>query len=177
LPNRPIRLLYVGKLSRPKGADLLAPIMRELGNDFELRIASDSPPLWEADAFPNIRLLGWLREADLIRQYQQCDMLLLPSRSEGFSYAAAEAMACGKPVVASRATALPEIVAHEKSGLLCPVDDIASFSAACRTLAADTGQRIKMGNAARDVVVNQFSEAAAIGRYLDLIRRLVKIAP
>lgn len=172
--GHPFRLLYAGKLSSPKGADLLAPIMKELGNGFELLIASHSPLPRDADTVPNIRLLGWMAEAELIRQYQQCDALLLPSRSEGFSYAALEAMACGKPVVASNATALPELVIDNVNGILCQPGDIPSFSAACRVLADNAELCQVMGTAARSRVVKHFSESVVIGRYADLIQRLVR---
>jgi glycosyltransferase involved in cell wall biosynthesis len=172
--GHPFRLLYVGKLSRPKGADLLAPIMKELGDRFELLIASHSPLPQDAYAAPNIRLLGWMAEAELIRQYQQCDALLLPSLSEGFSYAALEAMACGKPVVASNATALPELVIDNVNGILCQPGDIPSFSTACRALADNAELCQAMGTASRGRAVKHFSESAVVGRYADLIHRLVR---
>lgn len=172
----PFRLLYVGKLSRPKGADMLEPIMRKLGEDFELLVAGNGSLPASTRAVSNIRLLGRVAEQNLIEHYQQCDALLLPSRSEGFSYAAIEAMACGKPVIATNTTALPEVIMNGVTGVLCPSDDAAAFADACRKLAADTTRREEMGIAARRIAEERFSEGAVIGRYISLIQRLANPA-
>jgi glycosyltransferase involved in cell wall biosynthesis len=168
---RPFRLLFVGKPSRSKGADLLAPIMQQLGQDFELRVAGRIDPAQSAHYPANIHVLGWLNEEQLIRAYQNCDGLLLPSRSEGFGYAALEAMACGKPVIGSNATALPEVVAHGVTGLLCTPGDITAFVAACRYLAHNPEEHRQMGEAARQRALEQFSETIAMTQYLELIDR------
>jgi glycosyltransferase involved in cell wall biosynthesis len=172
--TRPFRLLFVGKPSPSKGADLLTPIMRRLGPDFELRIAGRPHSARRADFPPNIRVLSWLNEDDLIREYQECDALLFPSRSEGFGYVALEAMACGKPVIASNVTALPEVINDGVAGILCPVDDVNAFAGACSRLAVDVELCIKMGNAARKWAIEQFSEPQVMGRYLTLIHRLLQ---
>lgn len=169
--GRPFQLLFVGKLSSSKGADLLPKIMRLLGRDFELRIAGR----WERTSCKlpdNIQMLGWLNEEDLIRAYQESDALLFPSRSEGFGYAAAEAMACGKPVIASNCTALPEVVSDCITGLLCPPNDVSAFANACRQLADSPLQRKEMAEAARQKAVEEFSENAVLPRYITLINRL-----
>jgi glycosyltransferase involved in cell wall biosynthesis len=169
--RRVFRLLFVGKLSPLKGADLLPKIMRLLGEDFELCIAGGLPGQF-GNMSDNVRLLGWLNEDELIRAYQESDALLFPSRSEGFGYAALEAMACGKPVIASDSTALPEVVSNGITGLLCNPGDAEAFADACRQLAASPRQRSEMAEAGRQKAVEKFSEAAVVPRYLALIDRL-----
>lgn len=166
------RLLYVGKLSRMKGVDLLPDIMEQLGDGFELRIAGRAQDRILGELPTNVRWLGWLDEEKLVRAYQECDALLAPSRSEGFGYSALEAMACGKPVIATNGTALQEVIEHGISGLLCPENDIAAFVDACRHLASDTQCTINMGQSARHRAVNYFTEAKTISRYISLIDSL-----
>lgn len=172
--NHPFRLLFVGKPTPSKGADLLAPIMRRLGPDFELRIAGRLNPTKNAGYPANINVLGWLNEEQLIRAYQECDALLFPSHSEGFGYVALEAMACGKPAITTHATALPEVVMNDVTGILCSPNDVNGFANACRRLAANPALCLKMGRAARLRAVAQFSEEKTITRYLELIQRLVR---
>jgi glycosyltransferase involved in cell wall biosynthesis len=171
--NKPFRLLFVGKQSRLKGADMLPAIMNQLGDDFHLSIAGTMRRTRGTVLPGNMSSLGWLNEAKLIRAYQECDALLFPSRSEGFGYTALEAMACGKPVIASNATALPEIVADGLTGVLCEAGDIEAFVNASRWLAADYLRSPAMGNAGRKRAVERFAESQSIEKYLRIIARLI----
>ncbi|HEY3327626.1 MAG TPA: glycosyltransferase family 4 protein [Novimethylophilus sp.] len=166
------RLLFVGKTTRLKGADLLAPIMRMLGPDFELRVTATEEECRLLNFPSNVYPVGRLSEDSLIRAYQECDSVLLPSRAEGFGYAALEAMACGKPVIASNNTALPEIVADGFTGILCNINDVEAFAVACRLL-ADDSRLLSMGSAGRKCAVQQFSWSTVAANYCTLIQRLV----
>jgi len=169
----PFELLFVGNLSRRKGADLLAPIMRELGGRFHLRFTTglrQSRPIpTEGNMIPMGRIT---EESLLVRAYQDCDAVLVPSRFEGFGLTALEAMACGKPVIASRSSSLPEIVEDGVTGILCPIGDVSAFAAACRKLAENPDLRNKYGQAAKRRAVELFSEDAIIPRYVALYGEL-----
>ena len=165
----PFRLLFLGNLSRRKGADLLWPIMKQLNTGFELHYTGDRRLKHERAT--NMKHLGHLNEAGVIEECQKCDALLFPSRLEGFGYAALEAMACGKPVIATNSSSLPEIVENNKCGILCKPDDIGEFVTACRTIAGSTDLRNKMGNAARARAIENFSEETIINQYLRLFER------
>lgn len=171
--GRSFRLLYVGNPSRRKGADLLAPIMRKLGTDFELHFTSGfKTENMDCDQFNMVRL-GKLSNEELVQAYKECDALIFPTRFEGFGYAALEAMACGKPVITSNNTALPEVVADGGTGILCDTGDVAAFADACRLLADDPALRLSMGEAGRRRAVEQFSESSVFEHYINLIERLV----
>lgn len=136
-PNTPFRLLYVGNWDRRKGVDLLAPIMQALGEGFELVYTADREGRHRRYPLPpNCRCLGRLSGESLVRAYQEADALLFPSRLEGLPLTAIEAMACGLPVIAARASSLPEVVEDGASGWLCDVDDVAGFAAVIRALAS-----------------------------------------
>lgn len=171
--ERPFRLLFVGNLSRRKGVDLLAPIMKELGPKFELRFTSG---LRQSNTIPmaqNMVPLGRLTEdTELVKAYQQCDALLFPSRFEGFGLAAVEAMACSKPVIAANTSSLPEVVSDGVTGILCPPDDILSFVAACKKLADNPETLRRLGQAARRRAVELFSEELITPRYVALYEKL-----
>ena len=172
---RPLRLLFVGNLSRRKGADMLLPIMQKLGPKFELRFTSGLQTLRDIPITENMIPLGQLNgDEDLLRAYYGCDAFLFPSRFEGLPLAPLEAMACGKPVIATNISSLPEVVQHGVTGLLCPRDDIAAFVTACRKLADDPHLLLSYGEAARRRVEEVFSEEVVIPQYIELYEKLAQ---
>lgn len=172
--RRPFRLLFVGNLSIRKGADLLVPIMRELGPEFELRFTSGLRALKTTGLTHNMVPLGQLTdESELIGAYHQCDALLFPSRFEGFGYVALEAMACGKPVVGANNSALPEVVQNGVTGILCQTDDISAFVSAIQKLAANREILLAYGQAARRRAESLFSEDLIIPQYVSLYEKLI----
>ena len=173
--EKPFRLLFVGNMSRRKGFDLLKPIMDRLGKNFELRFTTGLRDMAGKKYPSNMTPLGRLSEEHLIKEYQECDALLFPSRFEGFGYVALEAMACGKPVVATDTTSIPEVVDNGVTGILCPTDDVEAFANACRKLAADRDLCGRMGVAGRKRAVEVFSEEVIVSQYIDLYRSLLKV--
>lgn len=173
--QRPFRLLFVGNLSKRKGADLLAPIMRELGREFELRFTSGLRQTISVRAENNMVPLGRVTDdSELAKAYRQCDAFLFPSRFEGFGLVALEAMACGKPVIATNSSSLPEVVENGVGGTLCPPEDTRAFVAACRELAGNPKLLRQYGEAARHRAVELFSEELIIPQYIKLYEKLLE---
>ncbi len=152
-----IKLLFVGNLIRRKGADLLPKIMERLGPAFELQYTSGlrTPP--NLARLENMKPLGKLTRDELRDAYRKADIVLFPSRFEGFGYAVAEAMACGTPVVTTRASSLPELLDDGVTGRLCTIDDVDEFAGKIRDLSNDPEVLQRMGAAARDTAVSRFS--------------------
>jgi len=171
--QRPFRLLFVGNLSQRKGFDLLRPIMSKLGAAFQLHFTSGLRDIANQRYPDNMIPLGRLTEENLIREFQECDALLFPTRFEGFGYVALEAMACGKPVVASDCTSVPEVVDNGVTGILCPTDDVNAFVDACRQLAREKEICVRMGKEARKRALATFSEETIVPQYIDLYRSLL----
>jgi len=114
--------------------------------------------------------LGRLSKTELREAYRRADILLFPTRFEGFGLAAAEAMACGTPVVTTNCSSLPEIVEDGVNGKLCNVDDVDSFAKAVVELASDWKQLGKMGRRARATVLERFTIGEMAQKYLNLFR-------
>lgn len=89
----------------------------------------------------------------LILEYRDCAVFCLPSRQEGFGIVLLEAMAAGRPIVASRATAIPEVVPDGQAGYLVPPGDPAALAHALITLLTDRvmAERLGRGGQARVV--------------------------
>lgn len=169
-PRGPFRLLFVGNWSRRKGADVLPGLMRRLGDGFELLYTTGLRGAVARRAFPpNARWAGPVAdEAGMAELYRRCDALVAPSRLEGFGYAALEAMACGKPVVAFKASSLPEVVEDGVTGCLVPLDDVERLAEACRRLRDDPALAQRSGEAGRERATQRFSFAAFGRRYVRL---------
>ena len=166
------RLLFVGTPSRRKGFDLLAPIMQQLGEGFSLAYTGHAQPGLYPGA-DNMHSLGKLSKEALLLAYQACDALLFPTRFEGFGYAVCEAMACGKPVIASDNSSLPELVRQNETGIHCKTDDVAAFVTAARLLAANPDLGSRMGEAGRQRVLQNFTQEQMTDNYIRLYEEVL----
>jgi glycosyltransferase involved in cell wall biosynthesis len=86
--------------------------------------------------------LGDVPRSQLAAEYNRADVFCLPSVQEGFGIVLLEAMAAGKPIVASRAAAIPEVAPH---GLLVEPENAEALAAAIETLYRSPEQRVAIG--------------------------------
>src|SRR5262249_37775241 len=129
---------------------------------FEL--VATGEPAGRVDDFT--RFTGWLSQEELPRQYWETDITVVPTiAQEGLSRTSVEAMAAGKPVVASRIGGLPFTVADGGTGLPCQPgapDDLAGKLA---VLLDDAGLRRRMGLAGRRRFEEEFTWDVVIGKH------------
>jgi len=102
--------------------------------------------------------LGFI--ADVPRLLAGCELVVCTSRIEPFGRCVLEAMACGKPVVASRVGGIPEIVGHDGAGVLLEPGDIQGFADEVGRLLDDPKRRAEMGAAGRRRAVENFGVEA-----------------
>lgn len=101
---------------------------------------------------------------DLVRQYSTARVALVPSFFEGFGFPASEAMACGLPVIANAAGALPEVIGtNGRAGRLVPERNARAMADAILDVLSEPGRAEQMGRDARARIQNvfQWSDAAA----------------
>lgn len=149
-PRAKRRLLFIGRLDRQKGIDVLLQAIGEMPDRFELRIAGSavvSPADKAAFEGAHVTLLGWCNEEQIQGELARCDLLVVPSRWEGFGLAALEAMRAGRAVVASAVGGLPEVVEGGVTGILVKPEDPAALGAAL--LSIDDASLVAMGAAGR----------------------------
>ena len=127
-------ILYLGRLARGKGLDLLVPAFERIyaarpharlvlaGPDYG---AKDETlhALAAADIGDRARILPAATDDELPSLYRAARVFVLPSRYEAFGLVLLEAMAAGVPIVATRIGSIPDLVTHEENGLLVPPED------------------------------------------------------
>lgn len=168
-----IRLLFVGNRTRRKGFDLLPKIMDLLPDDYVLYYTGGFQGSDDGPPHPRMISIGSPDRAGLVDAYQSCDILLFPSRLEGFGIAPAEALACGRPVVTTNASALPEVVDHNQNGLLCKRNNVREYAEAVRRLGEDTQLRAQFGAHGREKVVQRFGYRPLGRDFVALYQRLL----
>ncbi len=133
-----INVLYSGRITREKGAELLAETflrarsrVRAGGADgadgpkLQLVLAGGGPEqerLRERVGDEHTTFLGWLSGSELARAYADADMFLFPSSTDTFGQVILEAQASGLPVIAVAAGGPLSLIEHRVSGLLCEAD-------------------------------------------------------
>jgi L-malate glycosyltransferase len=105
--------------------------------------------------------------------YELLDLVLLPSRSEGLSQSLLEAMALGKPVIASAAGGNCEVIRDRKDGRLVPPTDASAWALAIQELLANPDLSAELGMAARQTACQRFDIKRTIDQTADLYRTIL----
>jgi glycosyltransferase involved in cell wall biosynthesis len=169
-------ILCVGPLLPEKGfqdAIWAFEILRFLYENLHLLLVGSGPDRARLEQFAGtigaqraVHFLG--DQPDLTALMAHADVVWIPSRSRGGSNVALEAMAAGRPVVASRLPALAEIVTDGETGLLIPPGDKPALARQTRTLFDDPKRGRRMGEAARHRVGDNFTVAHLVDRFARL---------
>lgn len=185
-------VLFVGRIDPIKGADALirtmvrlkdqmekSPLFVFVGGDLDAGgapigpladIQSDSE---RSGVLGDCRFFGSRPQYDLPGFYAAADVVFVPSRYESFGLVAVEAMACSRPVVASRAGGLAFTIEPGVTGFLAPVGDDLAFAKAIQKLLEDPGLRAQMGAAGEDAA-SRFGWPAVASAMMHVYQRLAE---
>jgi glycosyltransferase involved in cell wall biosynthesis len=174
-PDGQVTVAFVGRMLADKGVRTLMEaqrILRASGIPCDVLLAGTPDPA-NPTSIPQIEVAGWGREsgvtwlghvADIATVWRRAHIAVLPSRGgEGVPKSLLEAAALGRPLIATDVPGCREIVIHEKTGLLVPVDDPQALAAAILRLVRSSQQRVRFGVAARRLVDERFA-ADLVGR-------------
>ncbi len=154
-----VRLLYVGRVSREKDLDVLANAYRQLREEklpVQLYLVGDGPYSQTlSENLPEACFTGYLRGEQLAAAYASADIFVFPSTTDTFGNVIIEAQASGVPVVVSDSGGPKELVEDKANGLVTKSHDVKDFTQAIRTLVCDPALRQRMGERARESVVNR----------------------
>jgi glycosyltransferase involved in cell wall biosynthesis len=160
--SRPFTVLFVGRFYRRKRVDVLLRAAARLPR-IEVRIVGNGPchTMWrglarELKLGSRVIWLGDVTRSRLAAEYRRCHAFCLPSVQEGFGIVLLEAMAAGKPIVAARAGAIPEVAPH---ALLVAPDDPEALAAGVSSVVEQEAGRAWVEQFDAPRVARQFVEA------------------
>ncbi len=172
-------LLCIGRLAAEKGFDLALRAFSRLTRTrpgARLIFVGDGPLRDSLQRLAQrlgvdgrVCFLGARPQEELPRLLAEASVVVVPSRREGFGLAAAEALACGRAVVASDLPALREVIEHERTGLLVRPDDDQALAQALTRLLADPILRSHLGSAGRARAVAEWDWTTVASRYARLL--------
>jgi len=123
-----------------------------------------------SDIEENIMFLGW--RSDVAEVMSTFDIFALPSLNEGMGRVLVEAMALGRPIVASNIGGIPDLVVDGENGYLVPVGDVESLAARIRKLLDDPEKREEMGECGKKIAID-YSANAMVQKIDRVYRKLV----
>ncbi|HEY7802123.1 MAG TPA: glycosyltransferase family 4 protein, partial [Dehalococcoidia bacterium] len=164
----PHTILFVGDSEdRNKGARFLIEACAQLQNDIDFTLLFKDkkeqdmkvvPPLvWKHGLKRFVEYIPRLTTDELVRLYNSAQVVVSPSLYEGFGLPAAEAMACGTPVIATTAGAFPEFIDNGRTGILVPPGDAPALADAIKSLLLDPERCARMGAAASEHIRRDFT--------------------
>ncbi|MBI2450082.1 MAG: glycosyltransferase family 4 protein [Candidatus Nealsonbacteria bacterium] len=153
-------VLLVGRNDPVKGVKYLVEAFDKIKQeflDFKLVLAGEGLPD------------GKLSLIEVRERMRDCYCLIVPSLSEGLPRVILEAMALGKPVIASNVGGIPDLVKDGQTGFLFEVGNVEQLAEKLRTLLRNKNIAVEMGRRGRELVQNKFSNEKYTDNYLRMI--------
>jgi glycosyltransferase involved in cell wall biosynthesis len=179
------RLLFVGRLNKQKGIEMLLHALSRIpdssisldvvgaGEDLESLVAL-AQALGVAD---RVRWHGAIPQPKLAEFYRAAAAVVVPSIDEGLGLVAVEAQLCEAPVIAFDSGGLPDIVQHDRTGILVRDTDAGSLAAAIISTLARSDRGAALGAAARLHALATFAPESVARRYADIYRAAIASSP
>ena len=181
--SKSVRFGFAARLEHLKGPLQLVEafhLAHRAGSEMELKIAGDGSQ--RQQLIHMLRRYGIEKSCHLVGVYttlkerdqfmRGIDVFVLPSLTEGTPNAIIEAMAHGKPIIATDVGGIPDVVSQEV-GILVPPNDVKALSAAISSLAADADLRQRMGLAARKQYEQLFTPRVVLPLLIDFYERVL----
>lgn len=170
-------ILALGRLHKNKGFDVLIEALARVPGA-HLWLAGSGPEAADlkrraaaAGIGPRLTFLGWREDAAAL--YAAADLVVVAARHEPLGNVVLEAWARGRPVVAAASAGPSQLIRDGETGLLVTVDDAPALAAAITRVLGDGALARRLAERGRAAYEAGYTEAAVIGRYRDLFRRLI----
>jgi len=179
----PTRLLFVGRFNAFKNVEALvkaAARIKEMGvDDFELHLVGEGSRrpnverlIVESGLTRQVKMLGWVERDAIVERYRQADVFVTATTWEGMPNTVLEGMACGLPVVATRASGLEELVHDGVNGYLVDVNDVEALARRMAALITNPHERQRMGKESRKIAEREFAWEYIAAQYLEIYQRI-----
>jgi glycosyltransferase involved in cell wall biosynthesis len=179
-PATPPRILFAGNLVPSKGVDVLLRAGGELqrrGVQFQLKLLGEGPLLSQLQALAHELGIGgrvtwspFVSQTQMPLEYAAAAVTVLPSRghAEGLGLTLVEALLAGSAVVGTAVGGIPEVVIHERTGLLARDGDSIDLADQLQRVLGSPDLRARLARSGRDHVLATYAPGVAIGRFLDI---------
>jgi glycosyltransferase involved in cell wall biosynthesis len=182
----PVRLLFVGRFNTFKNVETLletADKLRQKGSDnFELQLVGDGERranlerlVVEKGLTRNVRFLGWVDRETIVERYRQADLFVTATTWEGMPNTVLEGMACGLPVVATRASGLDQLVREGVNGHLVNIGDSTAMADRLADLIDNPYERRRMGKESRKIAEQEFAWEYIAEQYVQIYQRILRL--
>ncbi|MFQ5614412.1 MAG: glycosyltransferase [Anaerolineae bacterium] len=181
----PVQLLFVGRLNAFKNVETLleaiahllaldvGPFTLEIVGEGERR-ASLEQQVVALGLTRVVRFAGWVGHPQILDHYRETDLFVTATTWEGMPNTVLEAMACGLPVVGSRAPGLDQLVEDGVNGYLVEVNDVPALADRLARLIQNGYERRRMGRESRKLAERRFAWEYIAAQYADIYRRIRK---
>jgi mannosylfructose-phosphate synthase len=177
-------IFCLSRIDSNKGHDLLLhayDIVSKKLDDVHLVIGGGSPKPKEREKqvynkmkeiikeknIERVHIIGYVPDEKLVQYYQQAELFVLPSIFEPFGMTSQEAMACGKPVIASKYGGIRQIINHNENGFLVNPKDSEEFADAIIKVVNDEKLKQRLGEEAYRIIVEEYSWEAMAEKHLN----------
>ena len=110
---------------------------------------------------------------EMAKYYQACDLYIHTAKAENAPLVILEAMACGKPVIATNAGGIPELVRNDDTGYTVPIGDAESMANLIISLIDAPEQLTRLGESASNVAKKEYGRSKMVDAYLNLYQSLI----
>lgn len=178
-----VTIIMVAAFRPGKGHSMLVDSVNEMGalkTKVRVLLAGDN------DSDVGFEIKNRIKQYELVKQFkllgqiedmtcilQDADILVLPSESEGLPLSILEGMACGLPVVATNVGGIPEVVSEGETGYMVAPNDIKGFAKRLSQLVESFEMRKRMGDKAREVILQKYSFDNTAESITELYKELV----
>jgi glycosyltransferase involved in cell wall biosynthesis len=182
--SEPLRLLFVGRLSRQKGTDVLlhALALQRQRARFHLRVVGvggEEQSLRAQSA--SLGLEGFVEfcgsQENMLQHYAWSELVVLPSRFEGMPNVILEAMSCARPVLGTSVDGTSELLAGGQCGWLVPAGDAAALAQGLERVVQERAALRSRGLAGRTIVERGYSMSRTAERYLQEYEAMLATKP
>lgn len=177
-------IMFCGYPWRLKGADLLVRAFLRITDQFprvSLKLVGYCPDRAEldrlVDGHPRVEFCGPVWHSEVIRLMSECDVFVLPSRTEAMGRVLLEAMACRKPIVASNVDGIPMVVKHGRNGLLFESENVEDLVVQLRKVLGDRDLANRLASEGFRIVHEQLSEACYLKSFASMIEKVLAVCP
>jgi len=180
----PVKLLFVGRFNAFKNVEKLietAGHLKAIGVDnFELQLVGEGERratveqlVIEKGLTKQVRFLGWIDRDSIVERYRQADLFVTATTWEGMPNTVLEGMACGLPVIATRASGLEELVRDGVNGYLVNINDSSALADRIATLINNPYERARMSKESRKIAEQEFAWEYIAEQYVSIYNRIL----